>query len=343
MNVRPYLQLTRLHTVPLETVPAILGATLALGHFLDVQVLLWGVFGVLYHAAGYGMNSVEDWRRGWDSDDPNKQHHPLNAGQMTLRSAAVFAYGLLALLVVYVVAIADGWVPVAVFLTGGPLAGTLYNTIGKETRGKYALIAYSHATVFATPYLSLSDGSIPALFAGCAYVFVWVSFQTISGEIKDITQDEANLLLSLGSRVGERDGRPFVEFSRLAKLYAYGLRLLTVVIAVVLGALVTARHGDVAAVPHLSEFGVGVTILAVLAVGASSLVLTARLIGDGPFDRGERIATMSKIEITSVLMMVLALVTVVGVGNAFLLVGGAVGWVVLFNKIEWDTLVAPEV
>jgi len=339
-TITAYTRLTRFHTVPLEMVPATVGAVVATGGLFNGQVLPWVVFGVLYHLVVYGQNSLEDWKRGWDKDDPNKQHHPLNAGMMSQREASYFVYGLFALTIGYTIAIAGNWIAIALFLTGLPITGSLYNTVGKRTRWKFLFIAYAHTTVFAVPYFAIAGTVDTALVVGCLYLFSWVVFQiAVSGEVKDMAQDEANFLKELGSRVDSTGGDHLVTFSRPAKLVAYAIRLVTVALGVGFGSVVARRYGITGAIPG----GIGVTELALVGVGALSLALTWSMLQNGPFNRTERIVTMSKIEALSVLMLLVAVFPVIGIPSVAFLFVASGAWVMVFNKIEWGTLVAPDV
>lgn len=339
-TVMAYTRLTRFHTVPLELVPAIVGAVAATGGLFNRQVLLWMVFGVLYHLVGYGQNSLEDWKRGWDKDDPNKQHHPLNAGMITQRDADFFVYGLFTVTILYTAAIASNWLTIVLFLTGLPIAGTLYNTVGKQTRWKFLFIAYAHMTVFAVPYYSIAGAVDPVLLLGSLYVFAWVVFQiAVSGEIKDMAQDEANFLKKLGSRVEPSQDGHLVEFSRTGQLFAYGIRGATIALSIAFGSVIAQQFGRSGSI----LFGIGVTELTLAGIGAFSMVLTWSMLQSGPFDRSERIDLMSKIELLSVLKMLVAVFPIIGIPNVAFLFVASGAWVMVFNKIEWGTLITPDV
>jgi len=355
-TAKAYARLTRFQTVPLEMVPATVGAVVATGGPFNTQVLSWAVFGMLYHLVGYGQNSLEDWKRGWDTDDPNKQHHPLNAGRIPQRTAELFVYGLFAVLILYTTVIASNWVALVLLLTGPVLCGTLYNTVGKRTRWKFLFIAYSHTTVFALPYYSITGAVDPLLLLGSLYVFASIVFQiAVSGEIKDITQDEANFLRELGARVEPgRDGHR-IEFSWAGQLFAYGIRSVTVALGIAFGYVVGQQFGR--AGPTL--FGSGVTEsqgesprlqswvnvkeVTLAGIGALSVILTWSMLQSGPSDRTERIATMMQVEICSALMLLVAVVPIIGVSTVAVLSVASGTWVMVFNKLEWGRLIAPAV
>ena len=114
---------------------------------------------------------------------------------------------------------------------------------------------------------------------------------------------------------------------------------MTVALGVGFGSVVARRYGSAGAIPG----GIGVTELALAAVGALSLALTWSMLQNGPFNRTERIATMSKIEALSVLMLLVAAFPVIGMPSVAFLFVASGAWVMVFNKIEWGTLVAPDV
>jgi hypothetical protein len=228
----------------------------------------------------------------------------------------------------------------ALFLTGLPVTGSLYNIVGKLTRWKFLFIAYAHTTVFAVPYFAIAGAADTAFLVGCLYLFSWVVFQiAVSGEVKDMAQDEANFLKALGSTVEPSGDGHLVTFSPAAKLFSYASRAVTVALGVGFAHLVARRYDTAGS----ALAGLGITELMLVGVGALSLALTWSMLQNGPFNRTERIATMSKIEATSVLILLVAVVPVIGMPAAVFLFLGSGVWVMVFNKIEWGTLVAPDV
>lgn len=198
--MRSYLRLTRAHTVPLEAVPTLMGAALAAGTVWSIDVALWCVAGILYHLAGYGHNSVSDWKRGYDKNDPYKQHHPLNRGTISPDVAKSLVGWLLVITVIYAAALAYPDPQALSALALGVIFGVLYNTHGKVTELKFIYISIAHTSMFVAPYLALGgDPSWSPFMFGLIFVFLWVVFQiSVSGELKDITQDESNLLKEFG-------------------------------------------------------------------------------------------------------------------------------------------------
>lgn len=336
--MRSLLQLTRAHTAPLEIVPAVLGSLLATGGQITVSVVLWGVFGLLYHLAGYGHNSVADYKSGYDKNDPHKQHHPMNSKGMIWKMGMSYVITGLILLTAVIAFILAFPNPVAMGLIAVMMAAGLgYNLYGKETKFKFVLIAIAHTSVFALPYISLGgDLYDPVFILSLSYVMLWVVFQiAISGEIKDITTDESNLLKDMGAEVievfpestwGVDGGKTLIIPNKIINL-ASSIRILMLLSAIGVSYF-------------LESWITGVAAPVILLV---SLVWIDSLLGPGEYKRESRIRTMSLIEVCSLVAFCVMLEPVVGAEVFFALVAGSALWLVSLNKIEWGTYVSPKV
>lgn len=330
LNVKPYLQLTRAHTAPLEAIPALLGAFLATQGELTLSVILWLISGLLYHLAGYSMNSLVDWQKGYDKDDPGKQHHPLNSGELTEYQAKIFTYGLFAFGIIYTAVLAYPSIKALVIMAIGIIFGVLYNIKGKETQYKFVYISIAHSTVFAIPYAALGGNlSSPTFLLGIAFVFVWVVFQiSVSGEIKDIVQDdEENFLRHLGTEVEDYGMYNQVTYSQGAQSYAHGVKALNIAIA-------------------LGIIGFNIDIIALGGVFASAaicLFITVIMISSGIYDRQDNIQQMSLIEMFTAFMFVFAVTGIIDTTYTAGIIIISVLWVVTMNKYMWDSFIGPKV
>lgn len=322
--MRKYLQLTRAHTAPLEVVPAVIGASLASGSVLNPAVLGWAFYGLLYHLAGYGMNSYSDWKNGFDKEDEYKQHHPLNTGEMSEKTAYETVTFLLLITVVWGVTMAYGSIPALLVLIGGAVAGYFYNEYGKYFDHKWVLITIAHSTVFVAPYIAEGGKANTLTFiAGLAYMISWVGFQiAVSGEVKDIGQrDESNLLREMGAKK-----MPYgVYFPDEALAFATSLKVV----------------GLVSALGLLLSTGWDAILLAmVIILFLATMYYVSKLLETGFWDRRRRVGYMSIIELITLDMM---LVSTLGKVWSVYILGVSIAWVVLFNKIQWGTLITPEV
>lgn len=325
---RQYAQLTRAHTAPLEAVPAVVGVALAQPSGDILLLASWGIFGVLYHLTGYGMNSLVDWQAGFDKEDPHKQHHPLNSGGLCLEQARwmIGLTGLVTAVVTLLLILNEMSVLGLVAASIMVAAGLAYNWLSKQLQAKFLPIAVAHSFVVVTPYVTLGGTVHSLLFLSVvAYVFLWVTFQIgVSGEVKDIQRDEENFLKTLGSSADEHR----IIFSRNTLLFSYGIKTLSVLCALFIALLsgITLEYG-----------------ILLFCAGILSLYTTQSLISSGEYIYHQRMTDMALIELLAIMMLVMAIAPFLS-GNLEIILGiGSVLWVICFNLIEWGTIIAPHV
>lgn len=346
--VKEYLRLTRAHTAPLETVPAILGALLATGGQVSIPVVLWGVYGLLYHLAGYGMNSLVDWEKGYDKNDPHKQHHPLNRGTLSPREARLLVGGLLLTGVVLGVGLAWSEPLALAFIALGAVTGVMYNVVGKVTQYKFIFISIAHTTVFIVPYLAMGGNIFDIGFRlAVLYVFLWVVFQiSVSGEIKDILElDEENFLRdNLGVHIRKErfppPGEPFddtLTFSKSTYMYSWIIKLTTLILGAYI--FMVLSGGPMTRFTPVSILWF--TVWGVMMI--ATVTFTLFLLDDGLYKRTMRINMMARVELLTMFIFIAALYPVIGLEAVVTLIAGSVLWVLEFNRIEWGTWLAPDV
>jgi len=329
--IKECLQLTRAHTTPLEAAPALIGGLIATGGDITSSVILFAVVGILYHNVGYAMNSWLDWKGGYDKNDPNKQHHPLNNGSIKPLQAKWFVRGSFVLSLLFVLFVyIDGGVSSNTLLSlaivcVGVLGGLAYNIWGKETNLKSVPISIAHTTVFAAAYTYCGGSNTVVLSILSLYVFVWVLYQIgVSGEMKDIMQDESNLLIDIGV---ESDGESIFMPHR-ANFIVYSLDLVMFIVGVV--AIDSTGGGPVSFV----------TFVVFMALRE---LMSSQLTSGGEYDRESRMRTMSIVEALSLMGFITIASGRIGAVMSVSVAFVSVIWVVAFNKIEWGTLVAPKV
>lgn len=310
-----------------------MGAALAGGTVWSVNVLLWGMVGVLYHLAGYGHNSITDWVNGFDKDDPHKQHHPLNTGTITEGKAKLFIRILLVLTAVLTIGLAYPD-PAAMGAVGvAMICGFAYNYIGKLTELKFVFISIAHSMLFVIPFFALGgEGGSKALELGLIYMFLWIVFQiSVSGEIKDIKQDESNFLRNLGVNFKEMPhiaDKTWMEFSGYAKKYAYSLKTLTIITSILIA---VSLNSD-------AYIYMMITILSVVMISG-----TVNLMSNGKWDRNSKVSQMSLIEMYTTYMFIVSFIGIIGVIAAGFIIGLSTLWVIGGNRLLWGTFVAPDV
>lgn len=339
--MKKYGQLGRIHTVPLEAVPAAVGSLLAVqGDYY--AAVGWFIWGALYHFVGYGMNSYTDWDKGYDKEDENKQHHPLQRGAIKKSQAkAIIFSSLVAYTMVTTAAVAySGNLSALVLVFAQAVGGLFYNYFGKETPLKFISISISHSMAFAIPYVVMGGDVFTDYFV-MAFIFmiIWIVYQIgVSGEIKDITQDEENFLKEMGTKVlKEHDGGGHkVVYGDMVSPWGAGLTTAKVIIAAVVF-VSTAEFGPGVAVDTAIS-GVVIVLCCVAMMNMDSKMLSG-----GRFDRGKMIQTMSSLELVTLTTFSVMLGPIIGYMPSVVIPAISFIWVVVFNKALWGTTISPEV
>lgn len=277
------------------------------------------------------MNSLVDWEEGYDRNDRNKQHHPLNEGSLSVVKARVVVIGSTMFTVAYGVGLAlPRQLPVFV-LALGAVSGIVYNKLGKRTLLKPFFISVAHTTVFVVPYLSLGGKPSDITFLlSTLFVLLWVFYQiAISGEVKDIMQmDEENILRVLGTRINMMEDK--VYFSYVVTVSSLLIKALTVGVGLFILLSLTE---------DLLVLSFPVFIFLSVVMVNYSLMLTL----GGSYRRGTRIRWMATVEMCTLFIFIIVLQPVIGyVGTITLMVLSSV-WVAVFNKLEWGTVLQPDV
>jgi len=326
--IKKYLQLARAHTVPLEAVPTGVGAVLALGTVYDIRVLFFVALGALYHIAGYSANSYIDYKSGHDVSDPNKSHHPLVSGELSESKAKTFALVSVVLTLIYGLWLSGGdWLSIGILVVAFTMANS-YNLFSKITVLKPVPISVAHALMFSFSYVAAGGEDINILLAGTLYVLAWVMYQiAVSGEVKDVDTDEANVMKWLGSKVGD-DGKD--------RYMTSPPRVLILTITLKITPVISAMY-------ILAELGGHIYIWWVMAIAQVSIYLGIEIVEDGLYVRSERLQSIATMELSMVAMFLMVISPLSSSWEAWGAVLLSFGWVVVFNKIQWGTIISPQV
>ncbi|MGA1820069.1 MAG: UbiA family prenyltransferase [Thermoplasmatota archaeon] len=338
-NLRDWLQLFRSHTSPLEMTITITGSALAVGTIWDIKVLLFLIFGWLYHNAGYGHNSAEDYIQGYDQDDPNKAHHPLQRGAIDPRTARYVCIVLVFLTFLYGIFISEFNWTAMVLLAVITFMGAVYNVAGKRMKGKFIPIAIAHSLLLPFAFFG-SGGEIEnivdypyfkeaaglALILGTVYLIVQIIYQImIEGDLKDIDMEEASFLRTIGASV--KDG--VFTSSILARGFSYLTKSLSIA---VLFWLIHAGKGGFIPYAVLSFFAVFM------------LVLDDKLMGDRKWDHSETLRSMAVMEVLSTFALVIAAAPLIGgTFEALIVMAFNIGYFMILNRYLWGTFLRPRV
>lgn len=329
-TVRNWLILFRAHTAILEAPLAVLGASLALGSFNKPVLLGWLAFGMLYHYVGYGMNSYADWKKGFDKEDPRKQHHPLNQGTIDPDTSKNAIFVLLGLLIVSGIALGGLNLVTVGSIAVMVVSGVSYNYFGKFLTLKFLPISIVHTMVFVFPYLVYSDEVSWAFGLAASAYFVHHAFQIIiSGDIKDIDQDEASLIERLGANLGY--GVIYEDE------FDAGMKVMVLTFSLTIAEIILATS---AAFMLRSSI---ITYVIIVILGFWMLYESDKIIATGPFNREQRLEHISRKEIAGYAMIHSAFIPVIGITGYFIIVGFMVGYLLPVSKYMWGNWVKPDV
>lgn len=330
MKIRGWLQFFRIHTASAELGGLGIAAYLAgVRGFGLVPIML---FAILWHATGFGENSLLDWVHGYDRNDPSKAHHPLNTG--TIRQAEakdvvitmhilgiVFFIGMM--LLYHTRAAAASLLLFALAI----LFGNIYNFYGKRNKWAAAVeISLTFSLLTAAVFFMANGAFGPLPLLLFLYAFFYVFFQIAQmGEAKELGQmNERNLLRRMGSYV-DADGVYHISAGNNTFMWA---------LTFIKGGLLIAAVSLVYA--SQTAFAVMVLLIALVLVGYSfgfQHITT----------RKEALKVMGAGEALSYVILVPAIISVAQWPYVLLLILLPMGWFVLLNKATWGTILAPQV
>lgn len=336
-TIKDYLQLFRCHTAPLEITIAVLGAAIGTNTLFTPKILLFAVFGFLYHIVGYGHNSVMDFIKGFDRDDPNKSHHPLQRGAIDVKTAKHIIYILLGASFVYGIILSienPVGIGILVFML---IMGLIYNLIGKRIKAKFIPIAFAHSSIFPYAYFA-SGGSTNILYGtgfvmllATIYFFVQIMYQIlIEGDLKDLGRNEATMLDILGIKL--ENNRIIVPFN--ARILGFLLKMANIGIGFY---IIHMLGGDIKSV----ILGL---IFAIFIIYYDHKLLSTRI-----FDHRQCLRDMAFMEVICVFFMVIVFIPIYSPSITYAY-GGATTiilidllYFVLMNRYLWGTMVMPRV
>jgi 4-hydroxybenzoate polyprenyltransferase len=327
-TVRDWLQLFRSHTSPLEMLIAGAGAAFASGGVWSWNVLLFAIFGWLYHNAGYGHNSVEDYIGGYDKDDPHKSHHPLQRGAIDPGKARIATLALIALSALFGIVISGLDLVAVCLLAVLAAAGFVYNVFGKRMGLKFLPIAIAHSLLLPFAYFgSGGGGGVDLLVVGTltACLVLQIVYQImIEGDLKDIDMDESSFLGDLGVRMK----KGLLRVSGQAQIVSLSLKLVSIV-------------GLVSAV--VIQGGGAADFLLMAALSSAIVVLDRSLMRGGRYDHTRILRTMAMMEVASTFALTAAISPTVGVLPALAMMAMGILYFVAMNRFLWGTGIVPRV
>lgn len=329
-KVKAWLQLFRAHSGMLEGMTTAFAAAMSIGSVFSPTVVVWGIWGLLAHYAGYGMNSYVDWVKGFDKEDSDKQHHPLNKGTLSKDEAK---YGVIVMMLLSLfsgLALGGFSHRTIIAISAAVLSGTAYNFLGKYTTLKFIPVSLSYMFIFVVPYVGTGGDITPVFMLLSAYIFLQYAFAiAYSGEIKDIVKDEANLMKTLGARVRDIAENAVIVEMPASLLYTAYIST-SAQIGIVTIALVY-QNSQAIAYPLLWMLGVYMAFQ------------VDHIVRPGRFDRESRVESMAKKELSGLYMVYLVVIPIAGLQGYFAMVAVKQAYLLLVSKFIWGTWVTPQV
>ena len=333
----------RAHTGILEAPIPALGAAAALGTLWDLQVALWAIVGLLYHYAGYGQNSYYDWEKGYDKDDPHKQHHPLNTGEIDPDNAKVAANGLVAATVVLIVSLAGLNLLAISLIVVAFASGVIYNVYGKSIEHKYIFLAIAHSMLFLIAYATYADTVTPYALLIFLALVVHHSFQiAISGDLKDIEQDEGSVLEEFGIEWRTTDTVSGVSdigidngFIRHTTKVDFRITLLTLTQVGLTALALWILHMDNPVTTR--------TMTVLFSLGIALWLSSLRVVTDGPYIRKRRMRNIAVRELVGLWTIYAALIPVIGELGYIIAFVLCVSYLITHSRFMWGTFLRPKV
>lgn len=322
-----WLQIGRLHTASAE-----IGAFAIAGYLAGIRgvnLIPIAAFAVLYHFVGFGENSLVDWLKGYDVDDPNKQHHPLNTSALKpdivkhviILTQLIGVLGFILLMYFYN---HFSYLGVILFILA-VILGNVYNFYAKSYKPA-APLEISFSYLFIVMSIFMVVGGINSVRSGLffAFVFFYILSQiAFAGELKDISNlKEPNLLRMLNV---EADGDR-LDLGGKGLVFLFMLTIPKLVLIVLIS---IASYG-------ISAIGVLTMVVAILMIAAYF---------NNSIRMGGNHDTALKVMGAGEALTYIALVLVVGLSPVYLvsLIAVPMAWFVVFNMIEWKTLIKPAV
>ena len=211
MGLKSWFRLFRAQTAPATVYSIVVPYIIAGGRDPATLATLFAA-GHLLHYASFGHNSLMDYLMGFDKEDPNKKHHPLNTGEIDPVKASWVIHSMLfiSLMGLGLIAAAMESVWPLIALMAYAAWGYAYNN-GLDHLTKHSWLPISLAFGFLPLYGYLLAGSDPLMVALLfSWGFLTVLYQIAwEGNIKDLWNpvDQAPRLLS--DTCGVASGRVF--------------------------------------------------------------------------------------------------------------------------------------
>ena len=328
-GVRDWLQVFRAQTAPATIILVLTSYLVGGGDLFTSDGLALGIFVLLFHWFTFGHNSLMDTVSGYDLRDKHKAHHALVRCAISPESAhKVIHTGLFILTLVGIwLALKSEGTPFlaiawfVIFIT----AGHAYNDgLSKVTIWNFVPITICFTAFALFGYYITAAQMTDLMFCVALYFAVACLFQTsYINELKEITENEANLLRYMGARVSNNH----LEVGNV-RYYGWLVKLVNLG----LGCYIICRFG----------FNLlSITLFALLAVLA--IYFCHELTKDRKWDRNKTLVHMALEEIATIYIMPAILIPHVGLAASATLMLFGIVYFMIYNLFLWGTILRPQV
>lgn len=310
-HIGDYLRFVRLDSASASIAYSLLGFTLAGGALLSWKAVVWAIFGLLFHAAGYADNNLQDYSH--DQKDANKARFPLGR-TLNLSSARAFTVLLHATLLVSAALLARSMVPLIGFVAIYSF-GLAYNRKSKSSGFAPLLFAMTFSPLAVFSFYSFKGEITSVILAVSSLAFFECLFQNaVSTSVKDIENDPVSSMKSLGVQlVGDT-----LKFPPSAAVFSFGLKVLVLVPLVYLFNF-APLFAELAAIPFL----------------AIALIYSIVMLRTGPWERSKRMLVAAVSELGVYYSVIVLFSFELGAFWAIFMIFFPLVWYVAVKKALW--------
>ena len=324
MRFKDFLRIGRAQTYPASLLLMMTGFLVGGGNLFSFFALFLIMFAWFNHVFAFGDNSLIDALTGEDKRDIHKQHHPLVTGIVELKEATnVIQTGMFLTVlfgVILTVEASGNRLLAALCFIVYIAAGHYYNNHFSKTsvfRGIPISICFTFLFLWAY-FLSAKEFSPLILLCG-GYIFLLEYFENdVEGSVKEIEAKEANLLRVLGVKVEKGN----IHFSLGSRIWGWGLKLGSIFLMICVFTQLHSQH---------NMFTCLLFWLFVIIV----IYFCEEILKSGKWDRVKALKNFSREEITSIYLIPIVLMPLVGCAEAILLMVAGVVYFLLMNYCLW--------
>jgi len=336
---RNWLSFLRIHTSNLTQVGALLGPLLA-GVTNIPFLVVYAIWGLLYHAWGFTDNNIQDYE--FDVKDPAKQHFALVRGAIPLPKAKLvnrlLFVGTLVLGLALTYPITSHPTAFA-FLILSITAGLLYNRTCKRSlmATLYIVLAFTSISLFT--YFTQAEAFNVSIIFVAVYTILLMAFQIgYEGYLKDFGSDPVNLLRNWGATI-KYDATIPASLGKLdlgrQKFVWLGLKVGALLLGFWFIFLPMIETNQETIVMNVSALLFLLLYIVILVFFANTF--------EQPYDNKKITSAVARIEILTYFALIIALTRVIGVYGAIVLLVYPIVWFIVLNYATWKTLLRPKV